>query len=636
MDGNLTNGLIAFKGLILAGNNILFSNVYFAIYAQRIPRMKLIQCVSLCCILSFYACAQQSKEAYTKIERMIPMRDGVKLFTAIYIPKDNAEKHSFLMVRTPYSCAPYGEENYRNRLGPNSLFKNEAYVYVYQDVRGRHMSEGNFQEMTPAIDNKKGTTDVDESSDTYDTVDWLLKNIDNNNGKVGIYGISYPGFYATASLPNAHPAIVAVSPQAPVTDEFEGDDAYHRGAFFLMDNFDFMNFFDAPKQGPRKENPFISNKIETDDAYQFYLNTGALHNFNDKYFENKSKIWNEYLEHATNDSYWQARNIRKHLNNIKPATLVVGGWFDAEDMFGALNTYKAIEKQNTGNDNKLIMGPWTHGAWESTNWSKFVSYNFNSNTSAYFQKMELDFFNYHLKGKGTFNTGEATIFFTGSNEWKSFAQWPPKEATPTKWFLNDQHNLSLTETKTSGSDEYISDPANPVPYIDRKAGERLNEYMAADQRFAAKRNDVLYYESGSLNNEVTICGPLSANLSVSLSGTDADFIVKIIDVLPDSTQQLVRAEVLRGKFRNSFEKPEPFEPNKITPVKLELNDLAHTFKAGHKIMVQIQSSWFPLVDRNPQQFMNIPSANDSDFKKETIKIYHDNQHPSWVECLQLK
>ncbi|QEC68680.1 CocE/NonD family hydrolase [Panacibacter ginsenosidivorans] len=600
--------------------------------------MKPVQFILIFCLISFVSCAQQTNIEYTKIERMIPMRDGIKLFTAIYIPKNASEKLPILMERTPYSCAPYGESNYRNRLGPNALFKNEPYIYVYQDVRGRHMSEGDFQEMTPAIDNKKSNKDVDESSDTYDTVDWLLKNIDNNNGKVGIYGISYPGFYATASLPNAHPAIVAVSPQAPVTDEFEGDDAYHRGAFYLMDNFDFMNFFDSPRNSPRKEDPFISDKINIEDAYQFYLQMGALSNYNAKYFENKSKIWNEYLEHNTNDSYWQQRNIRTHLKNIKPATLLVGGFFDAEDMFGALNTYQAIEKQNTGNDNKLVMGPWTHGAWESSNWSKFVSYDFSSNTSTYFQQLEYDFFNSHLKGKGAFNAGEATIFFTGSNEWKTFAQWPPKEAVQTKWFLNEQHGLAINTTATKGFDEYTSDPANPVPYIDKKAGERLSEYMAADQRFATKRKDVLYYESPVLENDITLSGPLTASLSVSMTGTDADFIIKVIDVLPDTaqTQQLVRAEVLRGKFRNSFEKPEPFEPNKITPVKLVLNDVAHTFKKGHKIMVQVQSSWFPLVDRNPQQFMNIPAAKDSDFKKSDIKIYHDSQHPSYIECLQLK
>ena len=600
--------------------------------------MKPVKFIVLFSLICFVSCAQQTNEHYTKIERMIPMRDGIKLFTAIYIPKDASGKYPILMQRTPYSSGPYGEENLRTRLGPNALFKNEPYIFVYQDVRGRHMSEGNFEEMTPAIDNKKTPKDIDESSDTYDTVDWLLKNIANNNGKVGIYGISYPGFYATAALPNAHPAIVAVSPQAPVTDEFEGDDAYHRGAFFLMDNFGFMNFFDAPRDAPREINPAINDKIQIEDAYPFYLNMGALSNFNAKYYGNKSKIWNEYLAHATKDKYWKDRDIRTSLKNIKPATLVVGGWFDAEDLFGALKTYEAIEKQNSGNDNKLVMGPWTHGAWESNNWNKFESYNFNNNTSAYFQQMELDFFNYHLKGKGKFDAGEATIFFTGSNEWKSFAHWPPKEVKPVKWMLNEQHGLSLRTTATKGFDEYISDPANPVPYINKKSDDRLSEYMAADQSFASERNDVVFYTSPELENDIVLAGPVTANLSVSISGTDADFIVKVIDVLPDSakTQLLVRAEVLRGKFRNSFEKPEPFEPNKITPVKLVLNDVAHTFKKGHKIMVQVQSSWFPLVDRNPQQFMNIPSAKDSDFKPATIKIYHDGQHPSSIDGLQLK
>lgn len=598
--------------------------------------MKPMNFIALLCLLALHACAQPLNVEYSKMEKMIAMRDGTKLFTAIYVPKNMSERLPILMMRTPYSCAPYGENNLRARLGPNSLFKNEPYIYVYQDVRGRHVSEGNFEEMTPAIDNKKSNRDVDESSDAYDTIEWLLKNVDNNNGKVGIYGISYPGFYATASLPDAHPAIVAVSPQAPVTDEFEGDDAYHRGAFFLMDNFDFMNFFDAPRAEPRKENPAINNNINIEDAYHFYLGEGTLSNLNTKYFNGKSKIWNEYLEHDTKDSYWQNRDIRTHLKDIKPATLVVGGWFDAEDLFGALSTYRSIEKQNSGNDNRLVMGPWTHGAWESSNWDKFVSYNFNSNTSAYFQQTELDFFNYHLKGKGSFKASEATIFITGSNEWRSFEQWPPKETAAAKWFLTERHGLSFVSATAKGFDEYISDPANPVPYIDKKAGDRLSEYMAADQRFAAGRDDVIFYESPVLEKDITICGPVTANLSVSVSSTDADFIVKVIDVLPDGTQQLVRAEVLRGKFRNSFEKPEPFEPNKVTPVKLVLNDAAHTFKGGHKIMIQIQSSWFPLVDRNPQQFISIPQAKDSDFKKATIKIYHDSQHPSWIKCLQLK
>lgn len=600
--------------------------------------MKITPLLFLFTIIVFVSCAQQNPDNdYIKTERMIPMRDGVKLFTSVYVPKDASQNYPILIQRTPYSVAPYGEQNFRRRLGPNALFANEKYIYVHQDVRGRYMSEGVFQEMTPAIDNKQSNKDIDESSDTYDTIEWLLKNIKNNNGKVGIYGISYPGFYATASLPNAHPAIKAVSPQAPVTDEFEGDDAYHRGAFFLMDNFGFLNFFDAPRDQPRQYNPFVNPNINIANVYDFYLKTGALKNFNDLYFHNQSKIWNEYLEHATKDAYWQARNIRPHLVNIKPATLVAGGWFDAEDMFGALHTYEAIEKQNPVNDNRIVMGPWTHGAWESPVWSSFDTYKFETNTSAYFQKMEFDFFNYYLKGKGSFDAKEATMFFTGSNEWKSFDQWPPKDVIPAKWALNENHQLFLKPGTVKGADEYVSDPSNPVPYINEKSRDRLSKYMSADQTFASQRKDVVYYESEVLNDNITICGPITANLFVSTSGTDADFIVKIIDVLPESNiQRLVRAEVLRGKFRNSWEKPEPFTPNKITPVKLVLNDVAHTFLKGHKIMVQIQSSWFPLVDRNPQQFMNIPAANDIDFKKATIKIYHDNAHPSSIEVLQLK
>ncbi|HYK45636.1 MAG TPA: CocE/NonD family hydrolase, partial [Parafilimonas sp.] len=549
------------------------------------------------------------KDNYIKKEFRIPMRDGIRLFTSVYIPKDSSEKYPILMERTPYSVEPYGEDHYPTGLGPNRFFKTEKYIFVYQDVRGRHMSEGNFQEMTPAIDNKKNNTEVDESSDTWDTVDWLLKNIRNNNGKVGIYGISYPGFYATASLPNAHPAIKAVSPQAPVTDEFEGDDVNHRGAFYLMDNFSFENFFDAPRDGPRQENPPVNRDIDIKDVYAFYLKTGALHNYNDLYFHGRAKIWNEYLQHSTYDSYWQARNIRPHLKNIEPATLEVGGWFDAEDMFGALSTYKAIEQQNPKNDNRLVMGPWTHGAWEAGKWDHFAGYTFGGDLNEKFQQIEFDFFNYYLKGKGPFTAGEATIFVTGSNEWRTFKTWPPQGLTKTNWWLNSGHQLLLQKANQSGSDEYVSDPADPIPYINEKSDDRLNKYLAADQRFASERKDVVYYQSDILQNNFTLLGPITANLYVSTSGTDADFVVKVIDVLPGSNvQQLVRAEVIRGKFRNSFEKPEPFVPGQPTQIHLQLNDVAHTFLQGHRIMIQIQSSWFPLVDRNPQKFINIPDA----------------------------
>lgn len=599
--------------------------------------------VTVSCFFALSTFAQRNQPDYSKYisdnynkrEVQITMRDGVKLFTSIYIPKDTSQQYPFLMMRTPYSVAPYGEANFPRRLGPNQLFIKAKYIFVYQDVRGRHMSEGQFHEMTPAIDNKKDKTQVDESSDTYDTVDWLLKNIHHNNGKVGIYGISYPGFYASASLPNAHPAIKAVSPQAPVTDEFDGDDANHRGAFFLMDNFSFENFFDAPRSGPRERDPQLDSTLDKKitDVYDFYLKMGALHNFNDSFYHNKAKIWNEYLEHSTKDSYWLARNIRPHLVNVKPATLEVGGWFDAEDMFGALSTFKAIEQQNATNDNRLVMGPWTHGAWERSNWDHFAGYNFGKDLNAKFQQMEFDFFNYYLKGEGKFIAGKATVFVTGSNEWKSFDAWPPKNLTQSKWYLNKDHQLLIDRSTTEGKDEYESDPSNPVPYINKKSGDRINEYMAADQTFASKRNDVVYYVSDALQNDVTLYGPITANLFVSLSNTDADFIVKVIDVLPNdsSTQQLVRAEVLRGKFRNSFEKAEPFVPNQPTQVKFQLNDVAHTFLKGHKIMIQIQSTWFPLVDRNTQQFMNIPTAKDNDFKKEMITILHDATHPSFIE-----
>lgn len=579
------------------------------------------------------ACAQSTEEGYTKIERMIPMRDGIKLFTAIYIPKDTTANYPILMYRTPYSVSPYGEDKMRNKLGPNSLFSNEKYIYVYQDVRGRHRSEGNFREMTPAITNKRSNKEVDESSDTYDTIEWLLNHIENTNKRVGLYGISYPGFYATASLPHAHPAIKAVSPQAPVTDEFEGDDVYHRGAFFLMDNFSFLNFFDQPRPVPVNKNKPINTEIEMKNAYDFYLKTGALKNYNDDYFFGKSKIWNEYLTHSTKDTFWMARDIRTHLKNVKPATFVVGGWFDAEDLFGALHTYRAIEQQNKNNDNRLIMGPWSHGAWAKNEWTKFDLYEFGSNTNKYFQKMEFDFFNYFLKEKGNFDAAEATVFITGKNEWQSFSQWPPKEIRKEAWYLNENHSLLLYKGILKGWEDYISDPANPFPYTNKVSKNRVSSYMVEDQSFAAERPDVLYFVSAILDKDITVCGPIKVKLNVSLTGTDADFVVKLIDVLPDSseTQRMVRAEVLRGKFRNSFTKPEPFIPGKITPVTFELNDMAHSFLKGHKIMIQIQSSWFPLVDRNPQQFMEIPKANDDDFNKQTIRIYHSKKYPSSIE-----
>ena len=510
------------------------------------------------------------------------------------------------------------------------------------------MSEGHNKEVTPYIPNKKSDKDVDESSDTHDTMDWLLKNIKNNNGRAGLYGISYAGFYATASLPVAHPSIKAVSPQAPVTDEFIGDDANHNGAFFLMDNFDFINYFGKERNGPTKDYGSSMFDASRKDAYRFFLNLGPIKNTqSEKYFNHRSYIWNEYLAHDTYDDYWQKRNIRQYLKNIKTPTLVVGGWFDAEDLFGSLHTYEAIEKQSPENNNYLVMGPWTHGGWARNGWNKFGSYDFGSNTSQYFQdSLQTKFFNYFLKDEGSWNASEATIFETGTNQWRHFSQWPPENISEVSYYLDENKKLSAQKNNNKNNfDEYISDPANPVPYTAKIQAQRNNEYMVEDQRFAASRNDVLVYESPVLNADVTIAGHILAHLFTSISTTDADFIVKLIDVVPANEineantlkepvtgdfQRLVRAEVMRGKFRNDYINPEPFVPENISEVKIHLNDVCHTFKKGHKIMVQVQSSWFPLVDMNPQKFMRIPDANESDFQKSIIRIYHDKDHPSRI------
>ncbi|HKP31145.1 MAG TPA: CocE/NonD family hydrolase [Chitinophagaceae bacterium] len=586
-----------------------------------------------------------ARDNFTKRELMITMRDGVKLFTAIYEPKDQSQKYPILINRTPYSVAPYGPDKFYYRLGPTSELMREKYIVVFQDVRGRYKSEGDFFEMTPAKDNinKKRT---DESTDAWDTIDWLLKNT-NNNGRAGLWGISYPGFYAAASLPNAHPAIKAVSPQAPVSDEFIGDDANHNGAFFLLDNFGFFNYFDGKRtsNGEDYEEVFNSN---SKDAYDFFLNMGPLKNSNRKdLYNNKGIIWQQLLEHDTYDTFWKARNIREHFWHIKPAVFTIGGWFDAEDLFGALRTYEAIERRTRGNDNRIMMGPWTHGAWASGGrWGQFGTHVFGMATNVMYRDLIFKFFNFYLKDKGSFNQAEATVFETGSNKWKEYDTWPPVEAVKTNYYLQGHGMLNnLVPKSTSGFDEYVSDPAKPVPYTNGIYSGRNNEYMVEDQRFAASRPDVIVFQSDTLLNDLNVTGRLKATLYVSTTGTDADFIVKVIDVLPANEpnveglprnvqmagyQRMVRAEVFRGKFRNSFEKPEPFVPGRIEKISFDLNEIAHVFKKGHRIMIQVQSSWFPLVDRNPQKFMKIPEAGEADFKKATIRIYHDAAHPSMI------
>ncbi|MGN7721542.1 CocE/NonD family hydrolase [Chitinophaga sp. 22620] len=602
-------------------------------------------------------CAQQTDRFpanYTKKEVMIPMRDGVKLFTAIYQPKSNAEKHPILMSRTPYSCAPYGADSFPSLKGYFQHYANEGYIIVFQDVRGRWMSEGVFQDVRPFNPNKTGAA-TDEAGDTYDTIDWLVKNLDNNNGNVGVLGISYPGFYSTMASLSGHPALKAVSPQAPVTDWFIGDDFHHNGAFMLMDAFDFYTSFGKPRPAPTTKEP-TEYAYPTLDNYKFYLEAGALPDIA-RLMGDSIAFWKDLYAHPNYDAWWKARNVRPHLKQVKPAMLTVGGTFDAEDCFGAWATYQAIEKQNPGADNRLVMGPWYHGQWSTDDGTYLGHVKFGSNTSTWYQEnIEVPFFNYYLKGKGPQpDISEATIFFTGENQWKKFPAWPPAEVQSRPVYLQPGGGLLFTAPAVQNSfTQYTSDPSKPVPYTEDVHHARTISYMTDDQRFASRRPDVLVFQTAVLEEDLTLAGPVVADLQVSISTTDADFVVKVIDVFPDDFsygpdtvrlahrryisptypmggyQMLVRGEIMRGRYRNSFETPVPFVPGRITPVKFTLPDVAHTFKKGHRLMIQVQSSWFPLADRNPQVFTDIYKAAKEAFRKSDIRIHHNAAHPSKI------
>jgi putative CocE/NonD family hydrolase len=573
---------------------------------------------------------------YTKTEQQITMRDGVKLFTAIYTPKDTSQKYPIMLNRTPYSVAPYGPNAYRTALGPSEHFQTEKFIFVYQDVRGRLMSEGQFVDMRPHIDKKSGSKDIDESTDTYDTIDWLVKNVPNNNGRVGMWGISYPGFYTSMGVIDAHPALKAASPQAPIADWFIGDDFHHNGTLFLPHTFNFFSGFGLPRPKPTTEGPRRRFEHGTPDGYRFFLDLGPLPNANTKYLKNEIAFWNDILNHPNYDDFWQARNIRPHLRNIKPAVMTVGGWFDAEDLFGALNTYKTIEQTNPGARNTIVMGPWFHGGWARSDGDMLGGVSFGQKTSlTYRETVELPFFNCLLKDKCDRQLPEAMMFETGSNQWRTYDAWPPKNAESRDVFLDANGGLSLTPVSASAFDEYVSDPAHPVPFINSIAIGMTREYMTDDQRFAATRPDVLVYQSPVLDHDVTLAGPIKATLYVSTTGTDSDFVVKLIDVFPnDATgqmagyQMLVRGEPMRARFRNSFSKPEAMVPGEVTKVEFTLPDVNHAFQRGHRVMIQIQSSWFPLVDRNPQKFVDIYRATEADFQKATQRVYRGGANAS--------
>jgi len=596
---------------------------------------------------------------YTKQEVTIAMRDGTRLHTTIYSPKDTSKEYPILMQRTPYSSAPYGAEKMKTKIGPNIHLMKEGNIVVYQDVRGRWMSEGVYDNMRAYIPNKTAKQ-ADEVSDTYDTIDWLVNNVKNNNGNVGTWGISYPGHYATVSTIEAHPALKAASPQACIGDFFF-DDFHHNGAF-LLSYFRAISLFGTYKDTPTDSAWYSFPKMESKDQYQFFLDKGPLKNLNEyfqyekldvKTAENKDRVddyfWKEIIEHPNYDSVWQSKGIIQHLDKVPSsvATMIVGGWFDAEDLYGPLETYKAIEKNGKDNYNTLVFGPWDHGKWARAGVENYVgNYYFGDSISLKFQsEIETKFFNHFLKGNGDKNSGlpEAYVFDSGKKEWKSYDAWPPENVVKENWFLNrDQGLAQQHDGKLTREIKFTSDLKHPVPYSeDIKTVFTPRKYMTDDQRFAARRPDVLVFETEVLTDDFTLAGDILAKLKVATTGSSADWIVKVIDVHPDNLEEtndklqdhlkmsnyhlMVRSEVLRGRFRNSFEHPEPFVPNKKTDVNIKLQDVFHTFKKGHKMQIQVQSTWFPLIDLNPQTYVeNIYKADEKDFKNQTHTVFTDS------------
>lgn len=601
------------------------------------------------------------EDNYTKQEVDIAMRDGKTLHTTIYSPKDTSVQYPIIMQRTPYSSRPYGEGEFKEKIAPNVHMMKEGYIVVYQDVRGRWLSEGNYENMRAYIPNKSSVQDVDESSDTYDTIEWLVYNVENNNGRVGIWGISYPGFYSTYATVDAHPALKAASPQASIGDFFF-DDFHHNGAY-LLSYFRATSLFGTPR--PDGDQPIDTAwynlpDLGTEDQYQFFLDAGPLKNL-DSYFEYETGdsprmamdgktddyFWNELKEHPNYDELWQSRGLIQHLKNVKShvATMVVAGEFDAEDLYGPLETYKTIEKYNKDNYNTLVFGPWDHGGWARSRGKNIVgNYYFGDGISEFFQEnIETKFFNHFLKGEGDMESGlpEAYVFDSGRKEWKQFDAWPPKGVQKRDMYLSENQELTKEMVSETGI-QFISDVKKPVPYSeDIKSVFTPRKYMTDDQRFAARRSDVLVFETDVLQEDLTLVGDIMANLNVATTGTAADWVVKVIDVHPadEETHEdmqghlkmsnyhlMVRSEVLRGRFRNSFSDPEPFVPNQKTAVNIKLQDVFHTIKKGHKLQIQVQSTWFPLIDLNPQTYVeNIFEADEEDFKTQTHTVFADSK-----------
>ncbi len=593
--------------------------------------------VLLLIAIPWTAFAQGLKDTYSKIEYRIPMRDGVELYTAVYVPRSKPGKHPILLERTPYGAGPYGAYEYRGGLPGSRQFAEAGYVFAFQDVRGRGQSKGTYVNIRPQLIVHTRPLDIDESTDAWDTVDYLVKHVPDNNGRVGVWGVSYPGFYAATAAMGSHPALRAASPQAPVSDWFIGDDFHRHGALFLMDAVGFARFGESSEAGSHS----MPNADAQGDPWNFYLKNGTLAGLTDTYFKHTDGCWKDLRDHPNYDEYWQSRSTPHLMREVHCPVMAVGGWFDAEDCWGALHVGQATRDQNPTVPTTLVMGPWSHGGWAGGSGDSLGNMTFGQSTSEYYrEQVEFPFFDACLRGGGKPSLPAAVVFETGANRWRTFDTWPPEGAEQQGLFLQAGKTLAVGGAPLvfgADYDEYESDPANPVPYQGGKITQRTADYMVDDQRFADGRKDVLTYRSAPLTAPLTIAGALTADLYVSTSGSDADFVVKVIDVFPDNAegklagyQNLLRADVMRGRFRDSYQNPQPMTPGKVTHVEFAMTDLLHTFLPGHRIMVQVQSSWFPLADRNPQTFVDIWRAKPEDFRKATMRVYHSASRPSCV------
>lgn len=581
-------------------------------------------------------------ENYEKREYQVAMRDGVKLHTQVYTPKDNSEEYPVIYCRSPYSSFAYGTDfsGYFGFLGPGPEFIKERYIFVIQDVRGKFMSEGEFEVMRPNTADWNDPSQTDESTDAYDSIEWMNKKLTSFNGRVGIWGGSYLAYYGALALVNAHPSLKAVSLESPVGHVFKGDDYHHNGALHLAYTATWMNRNDKKRIGlPTQENPARIFESNGQDLYKFYLELGPLKNLEEKLFTGQSKFWTEAMSHESYDEFWSSRTLGPNLKGIKgPAVVVAGTWFDDQDLYGTLHTYKALKEQNPELPLWFFMGCWDHDPWwmqETGRWGQ-ADLPAGETGDHFRDKYLVSFFGYFLKDKGEFNQAKVQLFESGSNKMVSLDQWPNQDTSREKLFLGSGGKLLKSTQGKIGFDEFISDPANPVPFYAGEQDHWTPDFMHADQRFVSGREDVLSYQSDLIKEDVTMAGPIEVDLFVSTSGSDADWVVKVIDQYPDEEngkagyQMLVRGDILRGKFRNSLVNPEPMEPGKITRIRFELPDVNHTFKKGHRIVIQVQSSWFPIFDINPQVFTNIREAGAEQFKKATHKIYFSPEYPSAI------